>query len=105
MSSTDAPDLTSVRAKIKYHRSRGAEGPCRGHPTGRRLQLARLHPAPKRATNPPSRLSVSRMGERDLDLTLVKVGRAAALARDAYGEQERQRVGVRLVEVVAAGNI
>jgi hypothetical protein len=39
------------------------------------------------------------MGESDLDVTLVEVGRAAALAHDAYGKQKGQRVGVRLVEV------
>ena len=44
------------------------------------------------------------MGEHDLELTLAEVGSATALAHDAYGEQKSQRVGVRLVEVGAAGN-
>jgi hypothetical protein len=44
------------------------------------------------------------MGEHDLELTLAEVGSATALAHDAYGEQKSQRVGVRLVEVGAAGD-
>jgi hypothetical protein len=45
------------------------------------------------------------MGERDLDVTPVEVGRAAALAHDAHGEQKGQRVGFRLVEVGASGDV
>ena len=52
MTSTDAPDLTSVRAKIKAkglprrtHRTASAGGGC---PAGRCLQPARIHPAQDR---------------------------------------------------------
>ena len=52
MSSTDAPDLTSVRAKIKAKDYAAAlaelQRPRRGCPAGRRLQFARLHAAQDR---------------------------------------------------------
>jgi hypothetical protein len=45
-----------------------------------------------RLASAPSNLSVSRMGEHDLDLTLAEIGSATAMAHDAYGEQKSQRV-------------
>ena len=90
MSSSDAPDLASVRAKIKAQDYAAALAELRdlgrGYPTGRCLQSARVHPAQDRRLQNLAHLLHQGAGTAARPQGCPRVPRRALCPNRQYGE-------------------